>query len=75
MLRDQERRDDLRNEATMIRQAYLMNYAVNGPDRLKAESRDLEQRMSRAPISTEANDAALRDARAIVEAARAARGV
>jgi hypothetical protein len=73
LLQDQERRDDLRTEAMMLRQAYLTNYAVNGPDKLQSEAKAFERRLSQGPIATEANDEALRDARAAVEAARAAR--
>jgi len=75
LVADEDRRDALREDAKMIRNAYLTNYAVNGPDRLRGEAVALEKRMNATPIATEANDAAMRDARAIVEAARAARGV
>jgi hypothetical protein len=58
----------------MIRAAYLTNFAVNGPDRLKAEAVALERRMAGQSVATESSSAALRDARAALEAQRAAMG-
>jgi len=58
----------------MIRAAYLTNFAVNGPERLKAEAVALERRMSGQSGWVSASSNALRDARAALEAQRAAMG-
>ena len=72
---DEDRRESFRTESQMIRQAYLTNYAVNGPDKLRSEVVDLQKRMTAGAVATEANDAALREAREALEAQRKARGI